>query len=113
MWSDLLGGLMPLSLRRLQAEVDERLAKIPNRLNEYGYDPYGFSPAYMSRGVAPAALIYRHWFRCETFGIDQLPPGRVLLIANHAGQLPIDALMLTLALLLEAEPPRVARSMGE
>ena len=35
------------------------------------------------------------------------------MIANHAGQLPFDAAMLAAAMLLEAEPPRVARGMGE
>jgi 1-acyl-sn-glycerol-3-phosphate acyltransferase len=37
----------------------------------------------------------------------------VLVIANHAGQLPFDGAMLSTALLLEAEPPRIARGMGE
>ena len=32
------------SLRELQADLDERLRKIPNRLNEYGFDPFGLSP---------------------------------------------------------------------
>jgi 1-acyl-sn-glycerol-3-phosphate acyltransferase len=42
-----------------------------------------------------------------------VPAGRVLVIANHAGQLPFDAMMLQTALLLEADPPRIARGMGE
>ena len=42
-----------------------------------------------------------------------MPPGRVLVIANHAGQLPFDGAMLQTALLLEAEPPRIVRAMGE
>jgi 1-acyl-sn-glycerol-3-phosphate acyltransferase len=35
------------------------------------------------------------------------------VIANHAGQLPFDGAMLTAALLMEAEPPRIARQMAE
>ena len=42
-----------------------------------------------------------------------MPPGRVLLIANHAGQLPFDGDDAPTALLLEAEPPRIVRGMGE
>jgi 1-acyl-sn-glycerol-3-phosphate acyltransferase len=61
----------------------------------------------------PVALIYRHYFRAETFDIDRVPEGRVLLIGNHAGQLPFDGAMVTVAMLLEAEPPRICRSMGE
>jgi 1-acyl-sn-glycerol-3-phosphate acyltransferase len=37
----------------------------------------------------------------------------VLVVANHAGQLPFDGAMLGTALLLEADPPRIARAMGE
>jgi 1-acyl-sn-glycerol-3-phosphate acyltransferase len=67
----------------------------------------------MRRVLMPFALLYRYYFRVEVSGIDRLPEGRVLVIANHAGQLPFDAAMLGLALLMEAQPPRIARSMGE
>jgi 1-acyl-sn-glycerol-3-phosphate acyltransferase len=43
-----------------------------------------------------------------------VPPGRVLLIANHAGNtFAWDGAMLATAMLLEAEPPRIVRGMGE
>jgi len=101
------------SLRGLQAELDERLRKIPNRLNEYGFDPFGLSPGSVRTSALPGLLLYRYYFRTETFGIERVPSGRVLLIANHAGQLPFDAAMLQMAMLLEAEPPRIVRGMGE
>jgi 1-acyl-sn-glycerol-3-phosphate acyltransferase len=101
------------SLRELQTELDERLRKVPNRLNEYGFDPFGLSPEWVRNTMLPALLLYRHYFRVETFHIDRMPPGRVLVIANHAGQLPFDGAMLQTALLLDAEPPRIARAMGE
>jgi 1-acyl-sn-glycerol-3-phosphate acyltransferase len=110
---DLIGGLVPLSVRDLQAQIDERLRKLPTPLNEYGYDAFGMSPEFLRRQSLPMALMYRHYFRVETHDIDRIPAGRVLLIANHAGQLPFDASMLGMALLLEAEPPRVARGMAE
>lgn len=110
---DLLGALVPLSVRGLEREVDERLRKVPTELNEYGYDRFGMSPESARRSLLMAALLYRHYFRVETFGIDEVPPGRVLLISNHAGQLPTDAAMLGMAMFLEAEPPRIARGMGE
>lgn len=111
--ADLAGALLPLSARDLQARIEQRLAKIPNQLNEFGYDAYGMSPEWLRRAALPSALLYHYYFRVQTFGIDQLPRGRVLVIANHAGQLPFDGAMLATALLLEAEPPRVARAMGE
>jgi 1-acyl-sn-glycerol-3-phosphate acyltransferase len=110
---DLVAGLLPLSVRDLQAQIDERLRKLPTPLNEYGYDAFGMSPEFLRGQALPGALMYRHYFRVDTHDIDRLPSGRVLVIANHAGQLPFDATMLSMALLLEAEPPRIARGMGE
>jgi 1-acyl-sn-glycerol-3-phosphate acyltransferase len=110
---DLAGALVPLSVRGLETEVDERLRKIPTELNEYGYDRFGLHPESARRSLLMAALLYRYYFRVETFGIEDVPSGRVLLVSNHAGQLPADAAMLGAAMFLEAEPPRIARGMGE
>jgi 1-acyl-sn-glycerol-3-phosphate acyltransferase len=111
--ADLAGALVPLEARGVVRELEDRLQRIPNRLNEYGFDPYGLDPEWIRRGALPSALLYRYYFRAETHDIDRMPAGRVLVIANHAGQLPFDGLMLGTALLLEAEPPRIARAMGE
>jgi len=110
---DLIGAFLPLSARGLEREIDERLRRIPNQINEFGFDPYGLQLEAARRMALPVALLYRHYFRVETFDIDRVPAGRVLLIANHAGQLPFDGAMLSTAMLLEAEPPRICRSMGE
>ena len=110
---DLLGALVPLSVRELEREVDERLAKVPTRLNDFGFDPFGFSPVEVRSSALFASLLYRRYFRVETHEIENVPAGRVLLISNHAGQLPFDGMMISSAMLLEAEPPRIVRSMAE
>ena len=50
---DLAGALLPLSARELQRELEERLRKAPTRLNEFGFDPYGMSPAWWRRVLLP------------------------------------------------------------
>jgi 1-acyl-sn-glycerol-3-phosphate acyltransferase len=110
---DLVGAFRPLWLRRLQEEIAERVARVPTVLNEYDFDEYGLSPDWVKRSALTTALLYRYYFRVQTFDIDRVPPGPVLLICNHAGQLPFDGMMLTAAMLLEAEPPRIARGMAE
>ena len=110
---DLAGALVPLSARDLALEVEDRIRKLPNRINEYGFDPYGLAPDTLRRSALPGVLLYRYYFRAESHGIEKVPAGRCLLVANHAGQLPFDAMMLATAMLLEAEPPRIARGMGE
>jgi len=111
--SDLIGAFKPLAWRRLENEIRARIARVPSELNGYGYDHYGMHPEDVVRVALPGSLLYQRYFKVETHDIDRVPAGRVLLIANHAGQLPFDAMMLGMAMLLEAEPPRICRGMAE
>jgi 1-acyl-sn-glycerol-3-phosphate acyltransferase len=95
-------------------EIDERIARIPTRLNEYGYDPFGFDPSYARRTVLLMSFFLRYWFRADVRGIENVPEGRVLLIGNHAGNtFAWDGALLATSLFLEGEPPRIVRGMGE
>jgi len=105
--------VLPETIFDLQGQIEARMRRIPTRLNAYGYDAWGFHPDTARRAMLVTALLYRYWFRVETQGIANIPPGRVLLIGNHAGQIALDAAMISCACLLEAEPPRVIRGMGE
>ena len=98
----------------LLEEVDARSARIPTRLNEYGYDRFGLDPRVSRYLSAPMVWAYRHYLRVEARGIERVPAGRVLLIANHGGNtFAWDGAMLATAMLLEAEPPRIVRGMAE
>lgn len=78
-----------------------------------GPDPFGFDPNVARYAVVAARALYKNYFRTEVFGIENVPPGRVLLISNHSGQLPLDGMAIGAALLLEPERPRFVRSMVE
>jgi 1-acyl-sn-glycerol-3-phosphate acyltransferase len=106
-------SLAPRLIRDLNEEVRERLAASPIELNSYGYDPWGFNPDVARRTMVLLGLFYRYYFRCQTYGIEKLPPGRMLVIGNHAGQIAIDAAMIGVATVLDADPPRPLRGMGE
>lgn len=81
--------------------------------NEYGVDPWGYSLEYSLSALGPFLWLYKHYFRVETHGLEKMPAKRVLLVANHSGQLPIDGAMIAVAMLTEATPPRPIRSMVE
>jgi 1-acyl-sn-glycerol-3-phosphate acyltransferase len=105
---------LPGPLGRLRDELEARAAELPTRLNEYGVDDFGFDPEYAKPMLLASALLYRYWLRVETEGIERVPRGRVLLIANHAGNtFAYDGAMLALSLYLEGKPPRVVRGMAE
>ncbi len=91
-----------------------RLEKLTPPRNEYGVDPYGFDVAYVVAAIAPLLWLYRKYFRVQLYGVDRVPSeGRVVLVANHSGQLPFDASMIEVACLIEKDPPRAVRALVE
>jgi len=91
-----------------------RLEKLTPPRNEYGVDPYGMDVDYAVAAAAPLVWLYKKYFRVQLHGLEHVPAdGKVLLVSNHSGQLPFDAAMLAMALLVEKDPPRVARALTE
>lgn len=66
---------------------------------DYTVDEFGFDPHFNSAVVRPLLrFFFRSWFRVEVSGIENLPSeGAALVVANHAGVLPFDGLMLSVA----------------
>jgi 1-acyl-sn-glycerol-3-phosphate acyltransferase len=63
------------------------------QLDIYGRD------ARLSEAIAPLMdFLYSRWFRVEVEGAAGVPSGGALLVANHAGALPLDGPMLHEAL---------------
>jgi 1-acyl-sn-glycerol-3-phosphate acyltransferase len=92
----------------------DRIAKLTPPRNEYGVDPYGYDVDFSVAALAPILWLYRKYFRVEVHGIERVPTeGRVLLVANHSGQLPFDAAMVGCSLLVELDPPRAPRALVE
>jgi 1-acyl-sn-glycerol-3-phosphate acyltransferase len=62
---------------------------------QYEVDPFGFDRELTERVLAPAVRpLYRDWFRTEWLGVENVPSeGSGLVVANHGGTLPIDALV--------------------
>jgi 1-acyl-sn-glycerol-3-phosphate acyltransferase len=66
---------------------------------DYTVDEFGFDPQFNNAVVMPLLrFFYDNWFRVEVSGIENLPEdGAGLVVANHAGTLPFDGLMLSVA----------------
>ncbi|WP_407654721.1 lysophospholipid acyltransferase family protein [Actinomadura luzonensis] len=64
-------------------------------VDEFGYDPELTDKVFLEL-VRP---LYTHWFRVETVELKNVPDeGGALVVANHSGTLPVDALMLQVAM---------------
>ena len=68
---------------------------------DYEIDDFGFDPDLTDHVLLPPLRpLYEKWFRVETRGLDNVPDtGGALIVANHSGTIPVDALMTSLALL--------------
>jgi 1-acyl-sn-glycerol-3-phosphate acyltransferase len=91
--------------------IDALVSRVQFRDAGHGYDEFGFHPWTARWGVKALAPLYNHYFRVTAHDTHHLPAtGGAVLAANHAGMLPIDAIMLTLDVLNHTEPPRMLRT---
>jgi len=77
-------------------------------------DEFGFDPEFNSRVMIPIArFFYRRWFRVQLRGLEHVPAdGPALVVANHSGTLPVDAVMLQAGLHDEHPARRNLRLLG-
>jgi 1-acyl-sn-glycerol-3-phosphate acyltransferase len=99
-WRQRLAGAAEFARRRLQGE--------------YQVDQFGFDPELNSAVLMPAALaLYRNWFRVQARGLEHIPAaGAALVVANHSGVLPLDAIMLQAGIFAEHPQARNLRLLG-
>ena len=66
---------------------------------EYRVDEFGFDEHFNDAIVLPLLrTLFTSWFRADVSGIENLPDnGPALIVANHAGVLPFDGLMTSVA----------------
>jgi 1-acyl-sn-glycerol-3-phosphate acyltransferase len=82
---------------------------------DYEVDPdSGFDPELNRAGLMPLVRgLYRSWFRVKMRGIEHIPAqGAALVVANHSGVLPFDAVMLQVGILDEHPAARNLRLLG-
>jgi 1-acyl-sn-glycerol-3-phosphate acyltransferase len=99
-WRTGLAGVAGFARRRLAGD--------------YEVDQFGFDAELNAAVLMPAALaVYRNWFRVQMRGLANVPgTGRALIVANHSGVLPFDAIMLQAGVYAEHPEHRNLRLLG-
>lgn len=92
--------------RRAGETGDDALAQaldfVRRRLSgEYSVDEFGFDRELTEQVLAPLArVLHRWWWRTDWVGMEHLPAtGPAMLVSNHAGTLPWDAIVLKFGVL--------------
>lgn len=77
-------------------------------------DDFGRDPKATARWEWFLEFLYSMWFRVECEGLENVPSqGRAVLVANHAGTLPYDSLMLVHAVRRDHRARRDVRPLVE
>jgi len=98
--ADRLADLVAFARRRLTGEYE---------VDEFGFD------AELADNVLlpPLRQLYQNWFRVEVIGAHNLPDETgALLVANHSGTFPIDAMMTAVAVRDNHPRGRFLRMLG-
>jgi 1-acyl-sn-glycerol-3-phosphate acyltransferase len=99
-WEQRLAGGLAFLRRRITGDYE---------VDDFGYDPDLTEHVLLP----PLRPLYDRWFRVETRGLDNIPDsGGALLVANHSGTIPVDALMTILAVHDHHPAHRTLRLLG-
>src|SRR5882762_449778 len=86
------------------SELSKRIGSVAEfvrkrMMGDYTVDEFGFDPHLNDAIFLPLLRgLFNSWFRVEVRGIENLPEtGAALVVANHAGVLPFDGLMTSVA----------------
>jgi len=83
---------------------------VGRRSGDYQEDDWGFDEEFAEAVFPLLEAMYDRWWRVEAEGAEKVPAhGRSLLVANHAGILPWDATMMSVALMRHHPLPRYPR----
>jgi 1-acyl-sn-glycerol-3-phosphate acyltransferase len=83
-----------------EPRLAELLALLRRRLTgDYEVDEFGFDPEVTEKlTLALLRPIAEKWFRIEVRGVENIPEeGGALIVSNHSGTVPVDALMTMVA----------------
>jgi 1-acyl-sn-glycerol-3-phosphate acyltransferase len=95
----------------LPRDARDTLERVLRRLEgEHEDDEWGFDEGFTELVEPFFGFLYDRWWRVKVEGAHRVPAhGRALLASNHAGILPWDATMISVALMREHPLPRQPR----
>jgi len=102
------------SFNERRSRIRERIAGMKLPVNDLGYDAWGLNIDTLEWTLTLLNIFAEKYFRVQVHGIENLPePGRLILISNHSGTVPMDGGLIIDAVANQAKHPRLVRAMVE
>lgn len=89
----------------IQSQLENRYCQAP--------DPWGLLPSKVIGDLKVLWPLYRYYFDVKLHNQDMLEDKPYMVISNHTGQIPIDALLICTAFATELKEPRILRPLVE
>lgn len=108
--------MSPFNFRNLKPDDEQKIQHVFHNLRERYkdyHDPWGFNLDLCEKAMRTLFPIYRSYFKVRVFGQENVKDRPYIVVSNHTGQLPIDAMLLTMCFAMDIQPPRVLRAMIE
>jgi 1-acyl-sn-glycerol-3-phosphate acyltransferase len=112
-WSAIQQAAREIFGDQWEPQLARMLALLRRRLTgDYEVDEFGFDPEVAEQFmIALLRPIAEKWFRVEVRGIENIPAeGGALIVSNHSGTVPVDALMTMVA--VHDHTGRFLRALG-
>lgn len=92
----------------------ENLENLFDEKYKNSIDPWGLDPEKYIKHLKIFYPLYRRYFDVKIHGLENLDPTKnYMMISNHTGQIPIDAMLICTAFAVDSNPPRILRPLIE
>lgn len=102
-----------LALSNTDKKKIERIIRQLRKEYPEGTDPWGLNLDLAEKALKLLTPLYRNYFQVRLIGAEKILNKPYVIVANHSGQIPIDAILISIAFLLDVESPHLIRPMVE
>ena len=95
-----------------EEKIDSIMGQLKERYPE-GSDPWGLDLKRAKRSLNILWPLYNDYFKVRVFGKEHVENKPYVVVANHSGQIAVDAMLICMAFILEIDPPKMLRPMVE
>lgn len=102
-----------LALSNTDKKKIEKIIRLLKKEYPEGTDPWGLNLDLAEKTLKFLTPFYRSYFKVRLIGAEKIQNKSYVVVSNHSGQIPIDAILISMAFLLDVENTHLIRPMVE